>query len=299
MIRTLELKLIPTGLLEPHPDALAFPTDADDRAALGASLHDQEQIQPLIVQAAPSGRYLIIDGLGRWEAAKAEARPSCECKVVSCDDPRAIVLASNGAGRKRSTGTRVMCYLLAHQTAVIQAAAAVASQQKRGGGSHVTTPPLNDIPADLLPFTARSISKLLGVSQKDVQAATDLLICQTEGVTPDNVSFDSGSPSEKSLTEAFNAVMSGRLPVRRWKPAFGGSSSTAGAAKAPVNHADLGVRSLKSIRTVFEGWQQVSMIDRDTLLNLLDQVLDAAPEDVAALLSRRYAQPATAGRKSK
>jgi len=303
MIKTIEFKTIDINLLDPHPDALAYPTDADDRGALDCSMAEQGLIQPIIVTAS-AGKYLILDGIGRVDGARKAGLKEVECKVVACSDPRSLTLTANGAGRKRTTGSRILTYLMQHQADVLRAAAISAAIQKgRGGVCHRDTPPPlivasmdlrwvseGQIPPALMDWTAKAIVKRLGACNKDVLCAIDLLICQTQGEDLHGKALD--DDGRKILDETFGAVVCGRTPIRRWRAALAGKSVPAEASgKAATAFGPLALRSITSLQTAFKNWQEIGPVSREGLLLALSEALDQAPEDVIHLLETRYARP--------
>jgi hypothetical protein len=312
MIKTIEFKTIAIELLVPHPDAMAYPTDADDRCAIDCSLAEQGLIQPIIVTIGPPGKYFILDGIGRVDGAQKAGMKEVECKVVSCTDPRSLALTANGSGRKRTTGSRILTYLMQHQADVLRAAACVAEQKRRNGGGAVTVtaPPSKGsviqkmdwvflekgaIPPSALVWTSRPLALRLGASNKDILCAIDLLICQTQGEDLHGKPLD--DDGRKILDETFGAVVCGRTPIRRWRAALAGKSVPAEeSGKAATNHGALALRSITSLQTAFGAWQDINHGSRELILSALSDALDQAPEDVLHLLAERYARPESKGK---
>lgn len=286
----MKFSMIERELLEPHPDAEAFPADSDDREIVRASVGDLGILQPLIVTPKDSGGgWWVLDGVGRLRGSGA---PELPCLEVECDDPRRLAMSVNSAGRKRSTGSRVLCYLMANRAAVLKAAeAADQSRLSSRDDSGKKLQRRRDIPDDLKPWGVRGIAARLGVSDKDVTAALTLMRCHEGGVWPDvTVRGRSmkGAPVEdeaalESLRRAFAAVMAGRLPVRRWQAGFAGRLATEGKGRAATDYAELGRSAAVSLKNVFEHWREVPMQARDALLNQLWETFRAAPDDVRAV----------------
>lgn len=284
-----EFRTIMRSELEPHPDAEAFPSDVDDREIVEASVTDCGVLQPLIVMAKPSGGYWVLDGIGRMNAGNYDL----PCLVVECDEPRMLAMNINSAGRKRSTGSRVLCYLMANRERVLAAAEAAGG----GGNSHMTVrgggrKNRADISADLEPWTIRKISQRLGVSDKDVSYALELMTCFEKGVYP-SISIHGriapGTPIQDgddydAMKKSFYGVMSGRLPVRRWPAAFAGKVNLKGDGRAPTDFVALGHRTAISLKNVFENWQRIPMSERESILGELADALAVAPDDVRALM---------------
>jgi hypothetical protein len=274
-----EFRMIPTAELVPHPDAQAYPSDEDDRSALDASIEGVGVLEPLTV--IPSAiEFLVIDGCGRLADAEARGVSELPCLVVACDDPRQFAAHKNAMGRKRSTGSRILCYLMANLSQVIEAAKDLRSRDR----SSLDT---KNLPPHLAPWTSRAMAKRLKVSEKDVLAAIQLVVCQTCGVDPDNADLDADGRAD--LDKVFTGVMCARTPVRRWKPAFQGSRVPAdGSGRAATNHEALALRTMTSLKTVFEGWQKIPFGARQLVIQHLREALDVAPDDVRVMLSDTF-----------
>lgn len=283
----LDFSMIETRLLSPHPDALAYPSDEDDRASLDASIEGVGVLEPLAVVPAGKG-WLVIDGCGRLEDALRRGTVALPCLTVSCDSPREFAAHKNAMGRKRSTGSRVLCYLMANIKAVIEAAEAVQSHDRTGK--------MQELPPRLKPWTTREIARRLKVSDKDVVLAVQLAVCQTQGVDPDDAALDEAA--RESLDAVFTSVMCARTPVRRWKAALGGKRVPAeGCGKAATDHRALALRTVASLRTVFAGWYGIPAGSREFVLGELENVLAAAPEEARVRMAAALAPAdAKAGR---
>lgn len=276
-----EFKMLPVKLLVPHPDALAFPSDEDDRAALDASIEGVGVLEPLTVIKSDALQYLVIDGCGRLDDAVAKGTADLPCLVVECDNPREFAANKNAMGRKRSTGSRILCYLMANMDKVIEAAESLRSCDRREDR-------IDALPAHLKPWTSREIARRLKVSDKDVVAAIQLVVCQTSGVSPDNAELDAAGRDQ--LDAVFTGVMSARTPIRRWKPAFEGKRvPAAGSGRAATNYGELATRTVVSLENVFTHWYEIPAGGRDFLTSKILAILQAAPEEVAQALAKRYA----------
>lgn len=259
--------------------AAQFASDKDDREAVAASMGDVGTIQPLLVaDGASPGVYTVLDGLGRLRAAQervdADGKPDpiteLPCLLVECDDPRRLALHVNSAGRKRSTGSRVLCYLLANKGIVMEAyeATAYACPERGGSPSRDGHPPKKgnqgDVPERLRPWTVKDISKRLGVSDKDVSLALELIVCVDTMTYPSRATLGRHAPGERiedindeeALLKAYTGVMCGRTPVRRWAAAFAGRASNDGKGRADVDIAAVAERAATSLVTAFEGWHR-------------------------------------------
>lgn len=303
MIKTIEFKQIDIDRLTTMDEALSFPTDADDRAPIDVSMEEDGQIQPLIVRETSKGYYEIIDGIGRWEAAKKLGYVTVECKVVACDYPRMIVLASNCAGRKRSVGSRVLAYMEMHKREVLKAAKVAQLQQSVGGGGNDSHSPIvsrlpglpildaeyvmetSDIPSEFKPFTQKGVAEALGVDRKTVREALRLLICREVGCDNNGDDLEEGGEEMMSLT--FDRVLKGETPVNRWPAAFQGKRATAGEGKAEINYPKLALNTATSLQTVLTGWHDIEWPNRDRkeeVEALLAQSMAMLPEACRAAL---------------
>lgn len=288
--RIIGFEMIGREALEAHPDAEAFPADGDDRDIVRTSVGELGVLQPLIVAHKPGGGWWVLDGVGRLMGSQAAALP---CLKVECDDPRGLAMNINSAGRKRSTGSRVLCYLMANRKLVLAAAqAADQSAMSSYDDSKQKRQSRRDMPDELKPWGVRAISERLGVSDKDVTYALDLMRCHEKGVYPSvavHGRYAPGTPIEdedalEALRQAFTGVISGRLPVRRWPAGFAGRVNTAGeGGRAATDWLALGMRTAVSLKHVFEHWADVPIRDREDLLENLRAALEAAPQDVLAI----------------
>ncbi|HPS07317.1 MAG TPA: ParB N-terminal domain-containing protein [Kiritimatiellia bacterium] len=277
--RIKEFRMVKTDLLIPGDAAAQFASDEDDRSAVKTSQYDVGTLQPLIIRDLSgklAGHSEVLDGLGRLrgalehEDADGNLDPIKElpCLVVECDDPKNLALHINSAGRKRTTGSRVLCFLLANKEKVMAAYGAASYAVKGGCPSHDGHPPRKgskpgDIPEELKPWTITGISKRLGVSDKDVMMALELMICRDTLTYPSRATFGRYAMGESMrgddeaincLDKAYTGVMCGRTPVRRWAAAFAGSSTNGGKGRADTDYAALAQRTAKSLKNVFGHW---------------------------------------------
>lgn len=286
--------MIKTALLIPGTEAGKYPSDNDDRDTVKASLGDVGTLQPLIVTACSGqlqGHYQVLDGLGRLAAAQDDEHPIPElpCLVVECDDPSNLAMHINSMGRKRTTGSRVLCYLLANKERVMEVynmtlmprqsydrRGGAVSHMTGGGGavSHMTGGSRRNagaVPESLQPWTVSGISKRLGVSDKDVMLALELMICHDDNTYPVRATYGKYEPGThitedadiNAMEKAFSGVICGRTPVRRWAAAFAGRVNTAGQGKAPTDYAKLGERTAVSLLNLFQNWATVEWQNRE------------------------------------
>ena len=173
-----------------------------------------------------------------------------------------------------------MCFLSLNQAAVLESASDNANPSRTGamGGRGI-----KGVSREAA-FSISGIAARLGVSKNDVSAGVELLKIRDDAVNNDGNVLATG--------EVYSAVMDGRLPIRRWKPAYEGKIKTKGVAKAATDYSKLAARTFVSLGTVFDGWQEIPHIDRHSLLDMFAELLTNAPEDIETLLSSMYAKKA-------
>jgi hypothetical protein len=69
-VEMLEVRSVPVGALEVHPDAEQYGADNDDRAALRVSTTDVGMLEPLTCIRTDAGALQVVDGCGRLAAAR-------------------------------------------------------------------------------------------------------------------------------------------------------------------------------------------------------------------------------------
>lgn len=277
-------EMIQTAKLTPHPDAEAYPHDDDDRAALDASIGGVGVLEPLTVTTAPRGEFLVIDGCGRLEEAVRLGTETLPCLVVTCDDVRNFAANKNAMGRKRSTGSRILCYLMANIKAVCEASRA----SDRSTVSRDTVGrTFEALPSNLAPWTSKQIASRLKVSNKDVVSAIQLIVCQTQGQNPSGEELD--EEARRKLDDTFRAVMCARTPIRRWAAAFAGKRvPVEGCGRAAVNLPERARRTLVALVNVFADWSRTEWCgkqDRVEMEGRLAEALEIMPECARAAMA--------------
>ena len=247
MPKLVEMKALPMEQLSPHPDAEAFGAEEEDRQALRGSVAECGLLDPISVVPADdaAGGWLVIDGCGRLDAARARGYAYVPCMVFDLGDftPREFALHRNTMQRKVTTGQRVLCYL-----------------QTNG-------------PEDLrVSRDSRSeIAKTLGCSTKDVEEARSLM---------EEVEKDHAAAEEEALHEVFDDVLAGRTPIRRWRAALNGRTATKDKPKNPVDYKRLCNSVCASLRTICKAWGGLKGALRDEIGEKLGDVLAVAPSEL-------------------
>lgn len=273
LIKMVELATVNVGALNPHPDALSVPTAEDDRAALNASIDCVGMLEPvMVVKSQEEERYLIIDGVGRWEQMCETEQEIIAVLVVECSNVRSFVAHKNAMGRRRSTGSRVLSYIMANADKIITS--------DEWSNTHV--------------------AQQLKVSREDVNQACHLYCCHRDGFGPD------GADNDKAvavLAKIFNAVLGATLPIRRWKAAYAGAMTgtqpgESGRAQADYNAVLL--RGIDNLTSAFKAWPEIKWADPDQQI-LAQQKLGAAlshcPESMRSVISRAIVERWTTAEK--
>ncbi|HWI52961.1 MAG TPA: ParB/RepB/Spo0J family partition protein [Symbiobacteriaceae bacterium] len=79
-------QLIPLFLLRPHPNNPRKTIDPDYISELAQSFKDHGQWTPILIRPLPNGKYQIIAGHCRWEAAKAAGWTDIRADVREMSD---------------------------------------------------------------------------------------------------------------------------------------------------------------------------------------------------------------------
>ena len=285
-------EMVDPKFLVPHP-AAEVPIDAEDVASIERSIAEHEILHPLLVsEEGAEGFRRIFDGVNRWKTALRMKMEAVPCLVVRCENPAMIVAESLAAGRKRSTGQRILVFLEAQREAIMEArekgrqiskggAANFKNVQQNAGVSFETPESLN--------FSAGRISTLLKCSKPDVVSALELFEALHTGTVPDNLSSgrrahgaDEGELA--GLREQRNQVLSGHSPVRAWKRAFFGKQATEGVARAEIQYASVFDRGLSSLITALPKWTSFSHGDKAIFEEKFAKMLNMLPDDLKVLL---------------
>jgi len=295
--------------LEPHPMAEAFPRGGDDQASVNTSVEDAGILAPLHVLAEPNanGKWQVVDGCTRLLAADVTERGAgsdqkLPCLLVRVDDVATYVLHINGARRRVSTGTRVLAYITCHKEKVLASAEMAGGRVEnmrgsRNGLEERTQKASRDAfgkgdgPQN---WSCDAISERLGVSDRDVESAVELLRCREHKLMP-SVKIGGieraerpldlkNSEEDKMVQHALNgqylAVLGGQSPVRRWKAALSGHASTANLQKEAINYHKLGCRALVSLRTVFTHWENLTSDEKGEIFNDWHDLLEKLPKQL-------------------
>lgn len=298
-----KIMMIPLGELEPHDMALRFWAEnevrKEDVEAVYASVKSMRGvIQPLHVTPKRQGTgYWVIDGCTRLEGCRRAGLSEVSCLVSHIDDAdiQDAIYVSNVTRSRFGTGLRVMRYLEIHMNAVLMAARenadASACGAKGGRGNKAGTCETR--------FTSEAISERLGVGKEDVLRGVELLRCKYDGLIPDlsvakkrTLLPVTSEVQRELIEEMYRRVTSGETPIRKWAAACGSKAKTEGKARAPANYAVIGPDCLVTLKNTFSAWQTLAYMDRERILERLNDALDAAPEDVTTLLRKLYGQQA-------
>lgn len=292
-----EFRLIEKKNLRKHP-AAELPMMADDKAALKGSIEERGIIQPLLVlaDADKDGFFQVVDGCNRLDSAAADS--ALPCMLVRADDPRAVALECLATGRRRSTGQRIMVFLMMHKKEVLKAAEFGAEMNAGGAKLRFAvsreTAKISGIYAD---FTTDAIAERLQVSKPDVVRAVELFRCVEEKRRPniggakgaDERALDEGDEKDAEtladMGDIFRRVLSGGEAIRDWKRSFAGKSTTKGG-RPPVDNAGLVRKGLIHLKNVFKsgGWHAMPANIRENLANQFVEVLKLLPEELRVRL---------------
>lgn len=274
--------------LEPHPLAAQIPMDDADRSSLMQSVTEVTAIlQPLLVEeeAQSSGKRRILDGVNRWKTAmELKHAGGIPCLLVRGADAAAVVGASLTAGRKRSTGQRIMIWLEAHRAQVLEAA-------RLGGGrvanmSHAR----NQACIENLPkhssecfgspsgCSAIAIAERLKCSQEDVLAGIDLLQTLEEKRVPIKAGKQDDETKARyleSVAQQRLAILSGSSGIRTWSRAVMGKHHTKGLKKAEPDYRKNLPPAMVTVRQGFKAWPNLDWEGQNQLGEGLDKEGDA------------------------
>lgn len=273
---------IPVSRLEPHPLALrcasfcAGAERAAAEAALAESVRECGVKVPLAVapklDAGPG--FWVLDGCARLEAARAAGLESVPCVGVEFADENAMgeeIFRLNAVRKPFTSSQRVMLWVDIHLGAVLESYTPKSGRKKISSNEPI--------------FSVNGTAERLGVSHSDVAAAVELARCVNARLVPDARTGElRAADGEEAgrLDAVYGAVLHGSTPVRRWKAAFAGMG--VGEGGSAVNYVRLGLRTVKSLRTVFTGWQEISPADRQPVLDILREALESAPDDVLHII---------------
>ena len=84
---------IGVGEIDPNPNQPRRSFPEESIAQLAQSLREQGMLQPLLVTAAPGGRYRLVAGERRWRAAREAGLERVPCLVRELDDARQMEIA--------------------------------------------------------------------------------------------------------------------------------------------------------------------------------------------------------------
>lgn len=299
--KIIDFQEIDKAMLDPHPAAEAFLRTDEDQTCVNRSVASHGVLTPLHVMDKGDGRYWVIDGITRYNAAaKDDLLP---CLIVECDDVDAFVLNQNCARRRVSTGTRILAYLIQHKELVLAAderyggGRFAGSEKGANGGKRSSVHHVNHryTEGELFPWSCLEIAKELGVSRNDVQAAVDLLRCSELGRLPQVKSgknvhperdADHDSEEDAAMLEQVRycrmRVLGGDLPIRKWTSAFYGRVVTE-HGRGEIDYARVGINGMTGVISMFNHWDEVPEDLRGDLIRKFLLVQEAYRNAIAAL----------------
>ena len=327
---TYKMERIALADCKPHADAEAYSASSEDRAALSNSINESGLLSPIAVIPGEDGgmateghpardkedskrttarkTWYVIDGIGRLNALMAAGVKETDAQVFDLGDLSVaeFVVCKNAMMRKVTTGTRVMAYLKCHEREVLAAAdpEKYKARPLNGRGRRVNA--VSHETASNKGWSAKEIAERIGVSKNDVLAGIELLKATAESGEERTASVQQqgGGPKyeQMDLFETAEAVLRGETPIRRWKAAAGGKVSKVGG-KAAADYDGIAVRTVRSLRSVWENWQKVKMDVRAMVLGEFRAALDHLPEDfypvIEAHLETRELNSASRGGRGK
>jgi len=263
--RSVAFEWIDLAKLQEHPDAAAVPMDDEDRAELAESIEELGVMDPLKV-IADGDRYLVVDGCNRLTKLRGMGAEKTMCQIIETDDIQSVVNACLASGRKRSTGQRLIVYLEANWQAVLSA---WSINQEKGENYRIARN-LSKVSRETLGgekgddhWSAQAIAKRKHWCRDDVLCGISLLLAQDpEGARP--FASVAGIPVEKyvgAAREQRQRVLSGGVPIRRWRSAVGSRAQTKGLSdngRSSANYSVLGPKAAISLLNAFLNWGEVS-----------------------------------------
>jgi len=87
------VRQVPVEQIEPNPQQPRQHFDRDRLESLAASIREHGVVQPLVVTAAPEGRYRLIVGERRWQAARLAGLQQVPVVVKEVTDRQTLELA--------------------------------------------------------------------------------------------------------------------------------------------------------------------------------------------------------------
>lgn len=274
--RSVDFKELPIAALRPHPEAEKIPMDDEDSASLMQSVADFGVMDPPKVMADGEG-YLIVDGVNRWKSALAGQRETMMCQVIETDEPEKVVATCLSAGRKRTTGQRVFCFLEANK---YEALAAYQLNAEKGEIFRKLSKLSRECLAD---WKSKKIAEKLRCGQEDVLAGLEHLDCVVNKLTlPDRDTMER-EPADTDYLDALmnirRRIYEGSLPIRHWKSALTGKRKTADG-RGPTDYTTLATRSLTSLGNVFDHWDDVAAAEKAGIVSAFRAMLKGCPKEL-------------------
>lgn len=253
--------------LAPHPEA-KMPIDEQDKTAIQISMEETGIIQPLLVVADGKEKYLIIDGVNRFDRGVDSGRSTFPCLLVRAPDVRHVVYECLASHRKCSTGQRILAYIAQHKREVLEAHTEFS--KKGNEFTKVSRETLADDP--FLKYSAQSISDRLQCSRQDVLCGIELFKAM-EGEHP------------KPVEEQFSRILSGSSPIRRWRAAVAGAANK-GKERAEADYTRLLMNAATTLANGFKAWSDLNWKQyeperphfQEEVISRIRGMLDVAPD---------------------
>lgn len=298
--RIVGFEMLHPRTLRPHA-AAKMPIDDEDRESIAQSVREQGVMQPLLVMKEGDGPHWILDGVNRWmpfEGVGEEEDDSLPCMIVETDDPAGTVAECMLAGRKRTTGQRIIVYLSQHKKEVLQAYEITTGRGENLRKLSVASREATDN-ATLMEWTAPAIAKRMRWSKDDVLAGIQMLdALEQRRLYEIGIRGKRGKAPEEYLglvAQERDRILCGDAGIRRWQAAVGGRHHTRGKKKRDPDYTCLIPHAAVTLENGFKAWgrlkwrraseRQVHVGQEDEALLKIQQAVAAAPEKVRAAMA--------------
>lgn len=284
---------LPVGMLQAHPDALAFwaahrEKDSDeDQRALTNSVAESGVLEPLMAVAKADGTgFWVVDGCSRFAAAQECGLPEVPVSIykMELDKVSGVAFQKNACRHRVSSGERILRYLDLHREVVLKC-------WKNGQDKGQTGRGHKAVSRDTA-FSSKEIAERLGVSNKDVLKGIELLASCDAGGVPARAADGSTVivPADENMQtmvrDCFTRVISGTTPIRRWQAALQGRAATENQDKASTDYAEVARRSVIGLTNALLNWddwredKQMEYKLKAALMKDFESLFAAMPEEI-------------------